>query len=144
MVLSERLNNDFTVKTDYNNQDVKISYKDFISGAKEGLTYSEDGEEYLKIVEAGDGTRHEHWLKSGEVANIHNILFALNKSTPGAINIKYDEDGSYTIDSPFEGSFMRMADQMRGEVKPDSLQAFNLRSLYQIAGMSFVVPDSSD
>lgn len=66
---------------------------------------SDSGEEYLKIVEAGDGTRHEHWIKLGEVTDIHNILFAINKPTPGAINITYSEDGSYILETPFEGSF---------------------------------------
>ncbi|NNK73103.1 MAG: cytochrome C biogenesis protein, partial [Flavobacteriaceae bacterium] len=73
--LSERLNNHFELNTDYNKQEVSIIYRDFIKNAEEGLIPSEEGEEYLKIVEAGDGSRHEHWLKSGEVANIHNILF---------------------------------------------------------------------
>lgn len=139
--LSERLNNDFSIKTDYNNQQVTIKFKDFIANAKDGLILSEDGEEYLKIVEAGDGTRHEHWLKKGAVANIHNMLFALNIPTDGAINIFLNEDGSYSIKSPFEGSFLRMADQFQGEVLADSLQPFQLRSLYQMAGMSFVIPE---
>jgi len=141
VVLSERLSNKFTVTTDYNKQPVSIAYNNFIQGAKEGLTPSEEGDEYLKIVEAGDGGRHDHWIKLGEVANIHNILVAVNKPTPGAINIGYSEDGSYSIASPFEGDFMRMADQMRGEVVKDSTQPLMLRSLYQLAGMSFVIPD---
>jgi hypothetical protein len=29
----------------------------------------------------------EHFLKEGEVQNIHNVLFSLNKPTDGAINI---------------------------------------------------------
>ncbi len=141
LVLSERLNNDFSITTDYNRESVTISYKNFIKGAKEGLTPSEEGEEYLKIVEAGDGSRHDHWMKLGEVANIHNILFAVNKPTPGAINIDYAEDGSYSITSPFEGKYMRMADQKRGTIIKDSVQPLMLRSLYQMAGMSFVIPE---
>src|SRR5690606_13785681 len=43
--LSEKLNNDFSIETDYNEQPVIIKYKDFINGAKEGLIPSEDGEE---------------------------------------------------------------------------------------------------
>jgi cytochrome c-type biogenesis protein CcsB len=140
LVLSERLNNSFSITTDYNKQEVKIEYRDFISGAKEGLTPSEDGDEYLKIVEAGDGKRHDHWIKIGEVANIHNVLFAINNETPGAINIMHN-DGDYTINSFFDGTFLRMADQLRGEVVADSVQPFNLRSLYQLAGMSFVIPE---
>ena len=138
---SERLNNDFSIETDYNNQPVTIKYKDFIKGAAEGLIPSEEGEEYIKIVEAGDGNRHDHWVKLGEVSNIHNVLFAVNKPTEGAINITYLEDGSYTISSPFEGSYMRMADQMQGAVAMDSVQPLMLRSLYQLAGMAFVIPE---
>ena len=139
--LSERLNNDFEINTDYNNQPVTIKYKEFIADAKVDLVPSDDGEEYLKIVEAGDGTRHEHWVKKGEVANVHNVLFALNIDTPGAINIIYNEDGSYSLQPPFEGSYMRMADQLQGNVVKDSLQPLMLRSLYQMAGMAFVIPD---
>jgi len=139
--LSEKLNNNFSINTDYNGQPVTIKFKEFINGAVEGLTPNDNGEEYIKIVESGDGERHDHWVKVGEVSNIHNILFAVNDPTEGAINITYSEEGDYTISSPFEGDFMRMADQMQGEVLADSTQPFNLRSLYRMGGISFVVPD---
>jgi hypothetical protein len=38
----------------------------------------------MKLVEAGDDGRDEHFLKEGEVQNIHNVLFSLNKPTDGA------------------------------------------------------------
>eukprot|EP00179_Madagascaria_erythrocladioides_P027970 CAMPEP_0198330914 /NCGR_PEP_ID=MMETSP1450-20131203/17232_1 /TAXON_ID=753684 ORGANISM="Madagascaria erythrocladiodes, Strain CCMP3234" /NCGR_SAMPLE_ID=MMETSP1450 /ASSEMBLY_ACC=CAM_ASM_001115 /LENGTH=472 /DNA_ID=CAMNT_0044035247 /DNA_START=1111 /DNA_END=2525 /DNA_ORIENTATION=- len=139
--LSERLDNDFTIKTDYNKQPVTIKYKNFISNAEEGLIPSEEGEEYLKIVESGGGNRHDHWVKVGEVVNIHNVLFAVNKNTPGAINITVSDTSAYTIESPFSGNYMRMADQSRGEVVADSVQPLNLRSLYQMANMAFVFPE---
>ncbi|QNJ98597.1 cytochrome c biogenesis protein [Constantimarinum furrinae] len=139
--LSERLDNDFTIKTDYNQLPVTISYVDFIQNAKEGLIETETGDQYIKIVEAGDGNRHDHWIKLGEVVSIHNVLFAVNKPTPGAININYNEDGSYSIETPFEGNVMRMADQQQSLVAKDSVQPLLLRSLYQLAGMSFVIPD---
>ena len=139
--LSERLDNAFTIHSDYNNQPITITYENFISGAKEDLIPSETGDNYLKIVESGDGGRHTHWLKSEQVSSIHGVLFALNLPTEGAINIAMTEEGSYTIKSPFEGEFMRMADQLKGEVAADSLQPLQLRSLYQMAGMAFVFPE---
>ncbi|WP_086478262.1 MULTISPECIES: cytochrome c biogenesis protein CcsA [Arenibacter] len=126
--------------SDFNGQPFTISYAGFIEGAKEGLIEDPNGKEYLKIVESGEGQRHEHYLENGTVASIHNVLFALNKHTPGAINISTTGD-EYTIESPFEGQFMRMADQMEGEVAKDSVQKFQLRSLYNMAGMQFVIPD---
>ncbi len=125
---------------DFNEQEFKIEYVDFIKGAKEGLIPDESGKEYLKIVEAGDGQRHEHYLENGTIASIHNVLFALNKETSGAINI-FEENGEYKIISPFEGQFMRMADQFQGKLVQDSLQVLQLRSLYTTAGMQFVIPE---
>ena len=139
--LSERLDNDFTLSTDYNEQPVTVRFKEFFSNAKEGLIADEAGEEYLKIVEAGDGSRHEHWLKRGELANVHNILFAFDNRTEGAINILTDSISGYNILTPFEGNYLRMADQQEGNVAADSLQKFNLRSLYQMAGTAFVIPE---
>ncbi len=132
--------NDFTIDTDYNGQPVQIRYKEYIAGAEMGLVETPDGDQYLKIVEAGDGNRHDHYLKAGEVSNIHNVLLAFNAPTPGAINISYKND-EYTIESPFEGTYLRMADQKQGMLTKDSIQPLMLRSLYQTAGMQFVVPD---
>lgn len=140
LVTTEGKRSSLPWKSDFNGQVFTIAYVDFIHGAKEGLVPDGNGKEYLKIVEAGDGQRHEHYLENGQVASIHNVLFALNKSTQGAINIFVDELG-YRIQSPFEGEFMRMADQFRGKVQNDSLQALQLRSLYTMAGMQFVVPE---
>ena len=126
--------------TDYDGQPVSLEIVEFIHGAKAGLVEDPDGKNYLKIVEAGGGNRHDHYLEEGEVTSIHNILFAFNKFTEGAINILY-EDGAYKISSPFTGTFMRMSDRLQGEVVKDSTQRLMLRSLYNMAGMQFVLPD---
>ncbi len=138
--LAEAADNDFNINTDYNKQPVTIVYKNYIQGAEMGLVSSEEGKNYLKIVEAGDGDRHDHFLEEGEISNIHNVLIAFNKPTDGAINITYKND-EYFIKSPFDGSYMRMADQEQGLVFKDSLQPLMLRSLYQTAGMQFVIPE---
>ncbi len=128
-------------KSDFNGQPFTISYVDFIDGAEKGLIPDENGQEYLQIVEAGDGQRHEHYLENGKIASIHNVLFALNNDTEGAINIYVTEEGDYQIKTPFEGNFMRMADQFQDQVTADSIQPLQLRSLYSMAGMQFVVPE---
>ncbi len=127
-------------KSEFNGQPFEIKYVDFIDGAKKGLVPSTTGNTYLKIVEAGDGQRHEHYLESGKIASIHNVLFSLNNKTEGAINIS-TTDSTYYIQTPFSGGFMRMADQFQGEVAKDSLQTLQLRSLYTLANMQFVIPE---
>ncbi len=140
IVTAEAMKSNLPWDSDYNGQPFTISYVEFIDGAKEGMIPDENGRDYLKIVEAGDGQRHEHFLESGKVSSIHNVLFSLNKETDGAINI-FSTDSTYQVKTPFEGNFMRMADQFQGQVTKDSLQQLQLRSLYSMAGMQFVIPE---
>ena len=140
LLLSEHVDNTFRWENDFNGQDFSISYVDFIENATEGLVLDETGERYLKIVEAGNGNRHDHYLKEGDIANIHNILFTLNRPQEGAINIRL-ENGVYTINSPFAGQFMRMADQFQGAIEAETDTPLQLRSLYTLPNFQFVIPE---
>ena len=140
LLLSEHVDNSFSWENDFNGQAFTIRYIDFMENATEGLVLDETGDRFLKIVEASDGNRHDHYLKEGEIVNIHNILFTLNKRQEGAINIKLDE-GLYTIDSPFEGQFMRMADQFQGTLEAHTEAPLELRSLYTLPNFQFVIPE---
>ena len=139
VLLSQATNNNFSINEKFDETPFKISYKNFIMDAKEIIVPKNNGIVYLKLVESGDGSRHEHMLKEGEVQNIHNVLFALNKPTKGAINI---DTRNNTLSAPFEGTFMRMADKLQGRVAQDSLQALMFRSLYNLGGAQFVIPDA--
>jgi len=138
LLLSPVTNNHFSINDKFDNTPFEITYKNFVLDAKETIKEDAKGELYLKLVESGGGTRHEHMLKEGEVQNIHNVLFAINKPTPGAININTKES---TIISPFDGQFMRMDDKMQGVVKKDMVQPLMYRSLYNVGGAQFVIPD---
>ncbi|MGE5944583.1 MAG: cytochrome c biogenesis protein CcsA [Flavobacteriales bacterium] len=136
---SARMDNDFKIETKYNQQPVTIELEKFIKGAEEDIVPDENGEAYLKIVESGGGSPHNHFLKVGEVASIHNILFALNKPTDGAVNITYSGN-ELTINSPFEGEYLTMATMAQGTLVKDSLQPLVLRSRYIIGDMQLVFP----
>lgn len=138
LLLSPVTNNYFSIDDKFADIRFEVSYKDFVLDAKETIKEDEKGDIYLKLVESGGGTRHEHMLKEGEIQDIHNILFAVNKPTKGAINI---DTKTNTITSPFEGDFMRMADKMTGKVTKDSVQPLMYRSLYNVGGAQFVIPD---
>ena len=140
LVTAEGKRADFPYKGNFKETDFSIDFVEFIDGAKKGLIQSDSGKNYLKIVESGDGQRHEHYLENGKIASIHNLLFSLNKETDGAINI-FTTDSTYLIKSAYPGGFMRMADQFQGQVAADSLQQLQLRSLYNMAGMQFVIPE---
>jgi cytochrome c-type biogenesis protein CcsB len=140
LLLSPITNNNFSIKDQFANTPFEVRYENFIMGAKQMVTPNNKGILYLKLVEAGDGGREEHYLKEGEVQNIHNVLFALNKPTQGAININTKGE-TYTIKTPFEGNFMRMADKLQGQVTKDIVQPLMMRSLYSIGEKRFVFPD---
>jgi cytochrome c-type biogenesis protein CcsB len=133
-------NNDFSINNEFSGIPFEIEYKDFVMNTTETFEANEKGQFFIKLVESGEGTRHDHYIKEGEVQNIHNILFAFNKFTKGAINITKLED-TYSIQAPFEGDFMRMADKFQGKVAKDTVQPLMLRSLYNLGGSQFVLPE---
>ncbi len=140
LLLSPVVNNNFSFTDNFDKTPYKVQYVDYIMNAKETVKADANGVLYLKMVEAGSGGRQEHYLKSGEVVNLHNILFALNKFTKGAINITIDGE-KQTIQSPFGGTFMRMADKLQGKVEVDLAQPLMMRSLYNVGGTNFVFPE---
>ena len=140
LLMSEHTNNDFKISDDFNKEIFSIEYKDFRENVAEGLVLDPEGERYIKLIEASDGNRREHYIKEGEVSSINNILFTLNYQVKGAINISSDK-GEYFINSPFEGEFMVMSTQAQGELMTNSTQPLELRSLYQIPGFQFVFPE---
>ncbi|WP_348797405.1 cytochrome c biogenesis protein [Flavobacterium adhaerens] len=140
VLLSPVTDNDFTMKGDFSGNNFEVHYENYIMGAKEFVKPDPKGNLYLKLVEAGGGGREEHFLKSGEVQNIHNVLFALNHFTEGAININ-TTGAEYTIQMPFEGNYMRMADKKQGKVVKEIVQPLMMRSLYSIGDIRFVFPE---
>ncbi len=141
-LFTEATNNSFRWKSTFDSQDFSVEYVDFMSNAAEDLVEDPDGEFFVKIVEAGDGNRHDHYIGFGEIVNIHNVLFTLNNPTDGAINIEWDQTNDrYSINTPFGGTSMQMATQTLDEVPVDTELPLHFRSLYSLAGMQFVFPD---
>ncbi|MDG1572794.1 cytochrome c biogenesis protein CcsA [Robiginitalea sp. M366] len=140
MVTEEAIQSSLPWKAQYGNQSLRVDYLDFVSHARMGVSPDPEGTYFLKLVEAGGGERHDHYLQDGALESIHNVLFSLNREVPGAVNIRMT-DSTLTLQSPFGGSYMRMADQQAGTITADSVQPLMLRSLYTLGSMQFVIPD---
>ena len=140
LLLSKHTNNNFKIKDDFDSKDFTISYNSFRENIAEGLVLDPSGERYIKLVEAADGNRREHYIKEGEVSSIQNILFSFNYYQKGAINLS-SNSGEYYIDSPFDGQYTIMATQQSALLEKDKEQLLELRSLYQIPGFQFVFPE---
>ncbi|MEC8247845.1 MAG: cytochrome c biogenesis protein ResB, partial [Bacteroidota bacterium] len=138
---SPRLKNKYHLQTTYHNSPVSVELIDFIPGAEKDIVPDENGDFYLKLVEARGGAPHNHFLKLGQVSNIHNILYSFNKPTAGAINISYsNKTNELTIQSPFDGEYMIMATGQRGLLIKDSIQPLVLRSRYIVGNQAIVFP----
>src|SRR5690606_5804284 len=63
--ISNFASNHFSMKKEFNGIPFKVEFKDFVMGATEQIQPDENGIYFLKMVESGDGSRHEHFLKEG-------------------------------------------------------------------------------
>ena len=140
LLLSEITNNHFKISDKFDETPFTITFKDFIMSAEQVIMPDKNGVKMLKMVESTSGQRNEVFLEEGKVFSLNNILIAYNKQTEGAINL-IEKDNEFFISSNFGGDYMRMADQKQGLVVKDSLQKLEFRSLYNIAGVQFVLPE---
>ena len=133
LLLSEytSFNNNFIIKKDFNKQKFEIEYLDFKENVEYSVVESETGRNFVKIVEASKGDRHDHYIEEGQVVNIHGLLFSLNNYTENAINFIYVDEELF-IQSSFRGTYMRMIDQTTGNVNLDEIEDLQLKSLYNI------------
>ena len=74
LLMSEHTNNNFKISDDFNKEIFSIEYIDFRENVTEGLVLDPEGEIYIKLIEASDGNRREHYIKEGEVSSINNCL----------------------------------------------------------------------
>jgi hypothetical protein len=112
LILSQAASNSFKINDKFGDKTFVVRYKDFIMNATETIEPNPQGETYLKLVESGEGVRHEHYLKEGEVQSLHGILFAFNKETRRS-NQHHSKRRFLFYQSAFGGDFMRMADQKK-------------------------------
>ncbi len=140
ILLSAWGSNTWSFADEFKGTNYNVELVDYIPWAERKMIADENGEEYLFFVESSSGGRHEHYIKSGTVQNVHNVLVGYNTEERNAtINI-FKRNDSLKIITKAEGNFQVMATMDKGLVVKDSVQDFKLRSLYNIGGMPFVVP----
>ena len=145
LLLSAWGENDVHFETSFgknSDQQQKVSFDlvDYIPWAEKKLVEDENGEEHLFFVESSEGTRHEHYIKSGTIQNIHGILVGFNAPNNNATVSFFKEDGNLKMVAKEEGDWFRMADQKRGTINRDSVQNFQYLTLHNVSGLQFVIP----
>ena len=143
LILSERLANDFRLTTYHNNQKIRIEGSGFVRNAEKSVIENREGDTFLKVVEARNGVRVDHWLRAGEAIKLNSQYISFNQPTQEGINIVCDINNDYSITSSIGGKVFRMVDQNQKAVLKDSMRPLQLKSLYQIGGATFVVPEKA-
>ena len=130
----------FQPKKDGKNHQIDFKLIDYIPWVEKKFIEDDNGVEHIKFVESSSGSRHEHYIKRGQIQNIHNILVGFDAKDGNAnINI-FKRNDSLKIITKSAGNYQVMATQQKGFVKQDTIQDFKLRSLYNLSGLPFVVP----
>ena len=140
-LFSAKGNNSWSLDEEFKDQVFSVKLSDYIPWAEEKFLENETGEEFLYLVESSSGSRHEHYIKKGELQNIHGVLVGFEApNNSGTINL-FREDGILKIQTRNNGTWMRMADRAEGSIIKDSVQEFQLRSLYRVSDLPFVIPE---
>jgi cytochrome c-type biogenesis protein CcsB len=140
-LFSAKTDNSWSIENDFRGKEFSIDLVNYIPWAEKKFFEDEQGTEYLFMVESSGGERHEHYIKKGSLSNVHGILVGFEApDNKGSVNI-FRENGNLKILSKADGNWMRMADKVQGGVTKDSVQQLQLRSLYNTAGLTFVIPE---
>jgi cytochrome c-type biogenesis protein CcsB len=141
ILLSAIGNNNYHYKTDFKGTDVDVKLTKYIPNAQEVFEPNEAGEEYLKFVESGSGSRQDHFIKKGTSIDVHGVLVGFDSPMPNTVDF-ISTDSGLKIKSVADGTFFRMADKFEGTITKDSLQDFSLLAVHSLAGLQFVVPQN--
>ena len=133
--------NHYHLKTDFKGKPIEVKVLEYVPHAHEVFVPDAKGKKYLKFVVSTPKGRKDVFLRDGQVSILNDKRISFNNIQDETINIFEKNDSLYIL-SPFEGTHMRMSDQKRFPVIPDSIQPFALRSLYQFGNTSFVVPEA--
>ena len=144
LLLSSWGSNKVSFNEDFRGQDINFTLADYIPAAEKKMIEDPQGAQYLFFVESSSGSRHEHYIKEGTLQNIHGILIGFNAENENA-NINFrQKDGTLHMSSKKDGEWLRMADQARGRILKDSLEAFQYLTLHTIEGVQFVIPKPAE
>jgi len=140
LLLSAATKNNVNINTTFRDQPVAIKLLEFIPNAYEVFQQHDSGEAYLHLVESSTGKRKEHYIKKGGFELINGMLIGFETDQNAFINIGVAEN-QLTINSESEGVYYRMRDQYQGSIAQNQTEQLSLLSVYQIAGLQFVVPE---
>ena len=142
LYLSGITNNNFSLKLDFKDYDIKIEGVEFLPNVKDSLfTNVALGNNMLHIVVPGDNGMQSEYLNDKEQRVIKGEVFTFNNPTEGAINLSYGKGDLIFCSSPYPVTTMSM--DTRETKNYDDLYDFTLnrRTLHTANGLNFVLKE---
>jgi hypothetical protein len=137
--LSGITNNNFSLKLDFKDYDIKIEGVDFLPNVVDSLfTNIESGHKMLHIVVPGENGMQSEYLKDEEQRVIKGEVFTFNNPTEGAINLSSDNDSIF-CNSPYYVTSMSMDTRLSKDYDVLSKFVLKRRTLHTANGLNFVL-----
>lgn len=132
--------NSFNLSTDFEEQPINISYKEFVPDAIPEIKDDvKNGKSIIEMVVSSVSGRETVFLERGEVEKLgehkHKVGFDVDQDD--VINIT-EEKGVFRVLSPRNLSSFVMATETASIIKKDSTHVIQLRTLYRDGDVSFV------
>jgi cytochrome c-type biogenesis protein CcsB len=136
--LNSLYNTKFSHDINFEENEINVSFKEFIPNAIDTVIKIEKGTAIIEIVTIGHGGRLSRYIESGQTKFFGNLPVAFNdNSIKEAIKITETDSGLMII-SPYDINYLSMDDQSKGTIQKDNLQQFKNRRLYSIDNVQLV------
>ena len=142
-VFTEYKKNRFKETYQFDSEEFKLEYTDYIPNAAEAVVATENGIPMLTFVTTDRGSRKNAILKSGEMKSVKGLNFSFNTETndPNTIRISYSDIQGLTFKVPFDATVMNMMAGKTDTLRKDSIYTLFKRQLYDFNGIQFVLQE---
>ena len=128
----------FSKSFNFEGTDITVSYKDYLQNAIDTVIADENGSNFLEIITTDGQGRKTNYLEEGTVTNFGMLTVEFGDvGEHVALRIFRDSNGLSFI-SPYDMTYLKMADRSEGVLSADTVHAFESRNLYQINGVNIV------
>mgnify|MGYP006126200225 CR=1 FL=1 len=141
LILSGITNNNFSLKLDFKDFDIKLESIKFLPNVKDSLFVNViDGATTLHIVVPGENGMQSEYIKDNEQKIINGEVFTFNNPLDGAINLNLSAD-SIICNTAYSVETMSMATRDIYSFESNSNFTINRRTLHTANGLNFVLKD---
>ena len=138
--------NNFEEKINIEGKPLIVKYKNFIKGVSTQVKEDPEGEPVITLRASAGMDRVDLTMKEGSVEDFGSFAFIF--SDPDKFRQRLEgkdfvfffiKDGKFYILSNLPIKWMKMADRSQGVIKAGNKYPLNVRTLYSVGGLNFVV-----